>query len=143
MYNPTRNQARDFFFSAWAHYRAGQSLSDLERIAVEIIALHPEYHAVLDHPERHVERDYSPEEGQSNPFLHLGLHLGIAEQLATDRPAGVRAEFERLSASRGDRHNALHDLLECLGETMWRAQRDGTALDAEAYLECLAGRGSK
>ena len=141
MYNPTRNQARDFFFSAWSHYRAGQALSDLERIAVEIIALHPEYHAVLDHPERHVERDYSPEEGQSNPFLHLGLHLGIAEQLATDRPAGVRAEFERLSAARGDRHQALHDLLECLGETMWRAQRDGTPPDAEAYLECLASRG--
>jgi len=137
MYNPTRSQARDFFFSAWAHYRAGTPLSDLERIAVEIIALHPEYHAMLDAPERYAERDYSPEEGQTNPFLHLGLHLGIAEQLGTDRPAGIRAEFDRLAKKRGDAHAALHDVLECLGETMWQAQRTGTPPDTFAYLDCL------
>jgi len=137
MYNPTRSQARDFFFAAWAGYRAGTPLSDLERIAVEIIALHPEYHALLEARERYVERDYTPEQGETNPFLHLGLHLGIAEQLATDRPAGIRAEFERLAARHGDRHSALHDALECLGEAMWQAQRTGMAPDTEAYLECL------
>jgi hypothetical protein len=137
MYNPTRSQAREFFFAAWANYRAGAPLSDLERVAVEIIALHPEYHAVLDAPERHVDRDYTPEQGQTNPFLHLGLHLGIAEQLATDRPLGIRAEFERLLGKQGDRHRALHDLLECLGETIWQAQRSGLPPDTEAYLECL------
>ena len=137
MYNPTRSQARDFFFSAWAHYRAGSPLSDLERIAVEIIALHPEYHALLDARERYAERDYIPEEGQTNPFLHLGLHLGIAEQLGTDRPAGIRAEFDRLAKKRGDAHAALHDVLECLGETMWQAQRAGTPPDTFAYLDCL------
>ena len=137
MYNPTRSQARDFFFAAWAGYRAGAPLSDLERIAVEIIARHPEYHALLEARERYAERDYTPEQGETNPFLHLGLHLGVAEQLATDRPAGIRAEFERLAARHGDRHAALHDVLECLGETMWQAQRTGTAPDTEAYLECL------
>jgi hypothetical protein len=137
MYNPTRGQARDFFFAAWANYRAGTPLSDLERVAVEIIALHPEYHAVLDARERYVDRDYAPEQGQTNPFLHLGLHLGIAEQLATDRPLGIRAEFDRLLARHGDLHRALHDALECLGEAMWQAQRTGTPPDTGAYLECL------
>lgn len=137
MYNPTRSQARDFFFSAWANYRAGSPLSDLERAAVEIIALHPEYHALLDARERYVDRDYTPDQGQTNPFLHLGLHLGIAEQLATDRPRGIRGEFDRLAKKHGNQHGALHDVLECLGETMWQAQRTGMPPDTEAYLECL------
>ena len=139
MYNPTRSEARAFLYSAWQHYRAGEPLSGLERVAVEIIALHPEYHALLEAREPDVEREFAPEAGQVNPFLHLSLHLGIAEQLATDRPAGVRAEFERLVAAR-DRHGALHELLDCLGETMWRAQRDGVAPDAQAYVECLRRR---
>lgn len=137
VYNPTRDQARDFFFSAWANYRAGSPLSELERIAVEIIVLHPEYHALLDARERYLNRDYIPEQGEANPFLHLGLHLGIAEQLATDRPGGIRNEFDRLANKHGDRHRALHDVLECLGETMWESQRAAAQPDPEAYLECL------
>jgi hypothetical protein len=137
MYNPTRSQARDFFFSAWANYQAGSPLSDLERVAVEIIALHPEYHALLEARDRNVDRDYTPEQGQTNPFLHLGLHLGIAEQLATDRPGGIRGEFDRLRQKHGDTHRALHDVLECLGETIWRTQRTGVPPDTDAYLECL------
>ena len=92
---------------------------------------------MLEDPDPYVDRDYTPEEGQTNPFLHLGLHLGIAEQLATDRPSGIRVEFDRLVKKHGDRHSALHDVLECLGETMWQAQRAGTPPDTEAYLECL------
>ena len=137
MYNPTRDQARDFFFSAWTHYRDGVPLTDLERIVVEIIAMHPEYHALLGARERYAGRDYTPEQGETNPFLHLGLHLSIAEQLATDRPQGIRAEFDRLLKKHGAQHDALHDLLECLGETMWQSQRTGTPPDTDAYLECL------
>ena len=140
MYNPTRDQARDFFFTAWTHYREGKPLSPLEQVVVEIIGLHPEYHALLEQRDRNVDRDYSPEAGEANPFLHLGLHLSIAEQLATDRPAGIRAQFERLAVSHGNRHEALHDLVECLGETIWRAQRDGAAPDADAYLDAVRKR---
>ena len=137
MYNPTRNEARDFFFSAWAHYRASQTLTALEQVAVEIIGLHPEYHALLEDRERNLDRDWQPEQGDTNPFLHLSLHLSIAEQLATDRPAGIRAEFGRLATKHGDRHAAMHDLLDCLGETMWRAQRDRIAPDPMAFLELV------
>jgi len=137
MYAPSRNEAREFFFTAWEKYRAGAPLTDLERIVVEIVALHPEYHALLESRERNLDADFTPESGQLNPFLHLSLHLGLAEQIAVDRPAGVRAEIDRLSVARGDRHAALHEALECLGETMWEAQRTGQAPDSIAYLECL------
>lgn len=137
MYAPSRNEAREFFFSAWEKYRAAVPLTDLERVVVEIIALHPEYHALLESRERNLAADFAPEAGQLNPFLHLSLHLGLAEQIAVDRPAGIRAEVERLAARHGDRHAALHDALECLGETIWEAQRAGTPPDTAAYLECL------
>ena len=85
--------------------------------------MHPEYHATFENPERHADRDYSPEAGDINPFLHLSLHLAVAEQLAIDQPPGIRAQFERLRAARGDEHAALHAVLECLGEVIWSAQR--------------------
>jgi hypothetical protein len=99
--------------------------------------MHPEYHAAFEHPERHAERDYSPETGDINPFLHLSLHLAVAEQLAIDQPPGIRAQFERLRNARGDEHSALHAVLECLGEVIWSAQRQRTPPDAVLYLACL------
>lgn len=137
MFSPSRDEARRFFIDSWARFRAGMPLSDLEKIAAGIAALHPEYHAVLDDPARHLERDFPPESGAVNPFLHLSLHLAVAEQLAVDRPAGVRAHFERLRSARGDEHAALHALTECLGEMVWHAQRHGTAPDAAIYFACL------
>ena len=137
MFDPTRDQARRFFFDSWRKYRAGEALAGLEVVALEVMLRHPEYHDVLDDPERFLERDYRPEDGQANPFLHLSLHVAIEEQLAIDQPTGIRAEFERILAARGDRHDALHVVLECLGETVWQAQRARTAPDGAAYLECL------
>jgi len=138
MFTPSRDEARRFLAETWNKFRAGQPLSALERIAATIIAEHPEYHALLDDPERHLERDFQPEDGSMNPFLHLSLHLAVAEQLAIDQPTGIRAEFERLRAARGDEHAALHAVVECLGETLWQAQRARTGPDASVYLECLA-----
>jgi hypothetical protein len=140
VFAPSREEARRFLVDAWAKYRAGRPLSGLEQKAVAIIALHPEYHAIVEDPERHLPRDYGPEGGEINPFLHLSLHLAVDEQLAIDQPAGLRAEFERLRAKHGDEHAALHDVLECLGETVWQAQRLGTQPDANVYLACLRKR---
>jgi hypothetical protein len=137
MFDPSRDQARQFFFDAWRKFREGQPLAGLETVAVEVILLHPEYHPALDDPDRFLDRDYLPESGQTNPFLHLSLHVAIEEQLAIDQPPGIRAEFERLRARRGDRHDALHVVLECLGEVVWRAQAARAVPDGEAYLECL------
>jgi len=137
MFNPSRDDARRFLIDAWAKRRGQQPMTALETIAADLIAMHPEYHATFDHPERHVERDYAPEAGDVNPFLHLSLHLAVAEQLAIDQPPGIRAQFERLRIARGGEHEALHAVLECLGEVIWSAQRHGTPPDAALYLACL------
>jgi Domain of unknown function (DUF1841) len=137
MFGPSREQARRFFFDTWAKHRERKPLVGLENVALDVMLLHPEYHSALDDPERHAQQDYAPEAGQSNPFLHMSLHVAIEEQLSIDQPPGIRAEFERIVAARTDRHAALHAVLECLGETLWRAQREGAAPDAAAYLECL------
>jgi hypothetical protein len=109
----------------------------LEQIAAGIIALHPEYHALIEDADRHLDRDFKPESGDVNPFLHLSLHLAVAEQLAIDQPPGIRAQFERLKAARGDEHAALHVVVECLGEVIWHAQRHRSPPDGTVYLECL------
>jgi len=137
MFTPSRDDARRFLIEAWTKFRAGQPLSALEKMAAELIALHPEYHAVVEDPGHYVDRDWRPESGETNPFLHLSLHLAVAEQLGDNQPPGIRSHFERLRADRGDEHAALHALLECLGEVIWSAQRHGTPPDAALYLACL------
>jgi len=137
MFAPSRDEARRFLIDAWAKRQAGAPLSPLERMAGDLIALHPQYHPILEAPERHADRDFGPEGGEANPFLHLALHLAVAEQLAIDQPPGIRAQFERLRATRRDDHAALHAVLECLGEVVWHAQRHGTPPEAALYLACL------
>lgn len=140
MFAPSREQVRQFFFDTWAKYRAGTPLQGMEAIALGVILLHPEYHAVLEARERSAERDYTPEMGQTNPFLHMSLHLAIEEQLTIDQPAGVRAAFEGILHKSDNRHDALHAALECLGEMVWKSQRDGAPPDPKGYLECLRRR---
>ena len=137
MFTPSRDEARRFLIDAWHKYSAGEPLSGLEQTAAQLIAMHPEYHRVLETPDTHVDRDYRPEQGDINPFLHLSLHLAVAEQLAIDQPPGIVAHFTRLRDARGDTHEALHAIVECLGEVIWQAQRTGGSPDGAAYLACL------
>jgi hypothetical protein len=137
MFNPSREQARRFLVEAWRKRRDRLPGTPLEAIAADIVALHPEYHALLEAGDEALARDWTPEDGETNPFLHLSLHLAIEEQLSIDQPPGIRAAFEARAARHGDRHAALHDILDCLGETLWRASRERAPLDAAAYLECI------
>lgn len=136
MFNPTREQVRQFFIDAWRKHRARDLLMPMEDIAVRIVLIHPEYHTLLEDPETALAREWTPESSELNPFLHLSLHLAVEEQLSIDQPVGLRAAFEAMLAGR-DRHDALHVVLECLGETVWKAQRDGREVDGTAYLECI------
>lgn len=140
MFNPSREQARRFFFDTWAKYRQGEALSGLEQTALEVLLLHPEYHAMLADPNAYLDRHYTPDSGDLNPFLHLALHLAVAEQLSIDQPVGIRAAFDVLRERVGSQHDALHAVLECLGETLWQAQRQGLPPDEHAYLDCLRRR---
>jgi hypothetical protein len=137
MYAPTRDEARQFLVDAWRKYADSAPLTPLEQLAVTIIARHPEYHATVAGAERDLQRDYTPEGGETNPFLHLQLHLAVAEQLSIDQPPGIRAHFERLRDAHGDEHAALHAILDCLVETLWQAQRNRTPPDDAVYRACL------
>ena len=137
MFNPSREEVRDLFFGTWRKYRAGEPIAGIEALALEAILLHPEYHEVLSQPGRFREKDYTDE---TNPFLHMSLHIALAEQLSIDQPPGIVQLFGDLLAKKRDRHEALHEAIECLAETVWRAQRDGVPPDARAYLDCLRAR---
>jgi len=138
IFDPSRDQVRDIFFEAWRKYRTGTPLVGIETIALDVILAHPEYHAILSDPERNRTKDYVDE---GNPFLHMSLHVALEEQLSIDQPPGIAQGFRALVQRHGERHKALHEAIECLAETMWRAQRDKMPPDAAAYLECLARRG--
>jgi Domain of unknown function (DUF1841) len=138
MFEPSREQVRDLFFGAWRKYRAGEPLVGMDAIALDIVLAHPEYHDLLDHPAKYREKDY---QGEANPFLHMSLHLALEEQLSIDQPPGVASRFSLLIEKKRDRHEALHEAIECLAEMLWHSQRHGAAPDAASYLECLERRG--
>jgi hypothetical protein len=133
MFNPSREQVRRFFCDTWKKQQHHQPLAGAEIAAAEIMQRHPEYHALLNAPEVVLNQEWTPEEGQMNPFLHLSLHLAIHEQIAIDQPPGIRRNFDLLRM-RLDAHPAEHVILEALGETIWEAQQKGGPMDAEAYV---------
>ena len=136
MFDPSRDQVRAFFSDSWRKYRENQPLAGAEGLALQIILLHPEYQDFLLE-DKNRDRDFS---GESNPFLHMSLHLALEEQLQIDQPPGVRALFEALLARKGDRHEALHGAIECLAEMIWHAQKEKAPPDAGLYLDCLKKR---
>ncbi len=137
MFNPTRDQAREFLFDLWAKHRAGTALTPLESMALAVLIEHPEYHAVLDDRERYLDRDWKPEGGETNPFLHLQMHLAIEEQVSIDQPPGIRDAVIALARRHDSAHDARHDVMDCLAEMIWNAQRHRAAFDNAAYLDCL------
>jgi len=137
LFDPSRDEARNFLFESWRKHRARELLSPLEDLAVQLIAKHPEYFAVLENPNQYQEKDYLPEHGATNPFLHLMMHLTIEEQISIDQPPGIRAHFVRLTRKMESEHDAQHHMMECLSEMIWQAQRDHIQPDAAVYFACL------
>lgn len=136
LYGNDRDSLRRVFFTTWEKYRQSQPLHGIEQLLVDTILLHPEYHGILE-DEDNLQRDFPPDLGETNPFLHMSLHVSIEEQLSIDRPSGIRRHYERLLTASGDRHTALHTMLECLAEAIWQSQRDPAADMDTTYLECL------
>ena len=133
----SREQLRRVYVDAWRKHREAIPMEPLETQIADVIALHPEYHAMFERADAALDRDYSPEGGQSNPFLHMGLHLAVRDQIATDRPAGIRNAFAAVVKRAGSEHEAEHQFIECLAETMWEAQRSGLPPDEAVYLQRL------
>jgi len=137
MFNPSRDEARNFLFESWRKRQAGELLTPLEDLTAQLIDKHPEYHALFSDPENNQDRDYAPDGETVNPFLHLMMHLTIEEQISIDQPPGIRTHFMRLTKKYQSEHEAQHAMMECLGEMIWQAQRNNTPPDGALYLACL------
>jgi len=137
LFGQSRDELRRFYVEAWRKYRRRAPLQPLEALIAEVVALHPEYHPLLEDEEQAISQDFAAENGQGNPFMHLGMHLALREQLSTHRPTGIGAIYQQLLQRTGDAHEAEHRMMECLGQSMWEAQRRGTAPDEQDYLDCL------
>jgi len=147
LFGKDRRQLRAVFFNAWHKHRQGETLEGIEPLVVAVALRHPEYHGLLGSPDTSAGRDWLPELGESNPFLHMAMHIAIEEQLMADRPAGIRTHYAALCRQRGDDHAAQHQVMECLAECLWEAGRRGQPPDEPSYLHCLhrltsAGPGS-
>lgn len=140
MFAPSRQDARRFFFDTWQKQQNGHPLTDLEKILFSVILLHPEYHTILARPEQYGEREWMPEQGETNPFLHMSMHLALEEQLSIDQPPGIRELYRQLLQQSGNEHDAQHHILDCLGEMIWQAQRYGGGPDVNVYLSCIRGK---
>ena len=136
--NQGRDELRRYYVQAWEKAQASRALEPLERIIADVIGRHPEYHNLFEtDSEDLLDKDYLPESGEVNPFLHLSLHVAIHEQLTAGHPLGLREHYQDLAAKLGDAHAAEHRIMECLTETLWRAQRYGTEPSETDYLECV------
>jgi hypothetical protein len=143
MFVHDRDAARRMFVEAWRKRQAGEVLEPIEALIADVVALHPEYHGLLISGEAAVAQEYTPDHGVANPFLHMGMHIALREQVGTDRPAGIAGLYRRAVERRGDPHAVEHEMMECLGEALWRAQRDNAVPDEAAYMECLNRRLSR
>jgi hypothetical protein len=133
-----RSALRRMYVDAWRKHRESRPVEPVEDQIVRVVELHPEYAALLESgDEVLLQRDYAPEGGQTNPFLHMGLHLAVREQVATNRPAGISEVYRSLLARFGDLHTAEHAMIDSLAEALWQAQRAGRLPDEAAYLEAL------
>jgi len=142
MFTPSQQDVRRFFCETYRKSNAREILTPMEVIASDWISRHPEYHASLGDVEAALETSYTVDGGQSNPFLHLSMHLSIAEQVSVDQPPGVRAAFQTLAQKFNSEHEAHHQIMECLGEMLWNSQRTGLPPDGAAYIESLKKRAS-
>lgn len=134
-FTPSRDEARRFFIEVWRKHQAGVVLAQMEQLVRDVLLAHPEYQRYLS--EDALSRDWQPGQDETNPFLHFGMHLAIAEQLSIDQPAGVRALYLALCQQLGDEHAARHEMMDGLAEMIWQAQRHHTAPDPEVYLGVL------
>ncbi len=133
MFGTDRNQLRQMYKTAWEKYQQKHPMTPLETQIAEVVREHPEYHNFVNQ----LEQDFLPELGEANPFLHMGMHLGLREQLATNRPDGIVDVYQQLLSRLGSPHDAEHQMIDCLAEAMWLAQQNNRIPDEVEYLKCL------
>jgi len=137
MFGQDRTELRQMFFTAWQKHLTQQFMQPLEAVIAKIIELHPEYHSLFENENSELDKDYTPEMGQTNPFLHMAMHISIQEQLSTKRPSGIEQLHQSLLKKTADPHETEHLMMECLGQMLWEAQSQNRMPDENNYLNCL------
>jgi len=132
----SRDELRQIYLDVWHKMQQQQPLEPMEALIADVLEIHPEYFSILTDSDAIMQLEFSPEQGQTNPFLHMGMHIALREQAGTDRPAGIKSLYQRLVAAKG-RHEAEHAMMECLGQVLWSAQHNAQNPDEAAYLDCL------
>lgn len=135
MFTQNREQMRQFFNTVWQKHQQQQALESLETIVRDVMLAHPEYQTQLTNSD--VDKEYLPEMGQTNPFLHVGLHIALHEQLMINRPIGIRAIYNKAVKKIQDKHEVEHKMMDCLAESLWTAQRNQTMPNEQTYIQCL------
>ena len=131
-----RDSGRTFFLEVWGKHKRQMRLEALEQIVLNVILQHPEYHVILEKDEKEISAmEFMPEMGMTNPFLHMGMHITIQEQIGSNRPSGITALYQQLLPKYSSAHDLEHSMMECLGESLWLAQRNNTLPDEAEYLE--------
>tara|TARA_Y100000588_G_C14268348_1_gene931048 strand:- start:4092 stop:4529 length:438 start_codon:yes stop_codon:yes gene_type:complete len=141
-YGSSINETRKMFFNSWLKYQSKQGLEPVEQQVVNVILDHPEYHDLLEQ-QANIEKAYFPEFGETNPFLHMGLHLAIREQVTTNRPSGIAPIFKNLLIQKSSKLDAEHALIDCLAESLWLAQKNKSMPSESDYLACCQKQLSK
>ena len=136
MFGQDRTELRQMFFTAWKKHQSKQIMEPLEAVVAKIIELHPEYHPLLENQDT-LDKDYTPDMGETNPFLHMAMHISIQEQLSTKRPTGIEQIHQSMLNKIKDLHETEHKMMECLGKMLWEAQSKNRAPDENDYLNCL------
>ncbi len=136
LYTSERDKLRQFYVDTWKKARLSLPMDPMETMVARVIEQHPEYHAMLTNG-KHLGNEYKPEDGETNPFLHMGMHLGLQEQVSMDRPQGIQQVYQQLGQKLGNVHDTEHAMIECLAESLWSAQQNNEEPDEQTYLNNL------
>jgi phage pi2 protein 07 len=137
-YTSERDKLRQVYADVWQKVKLNKQMDALEKMIASVIEMHPEYHAMLNN-EKHLGNEYLPEMGETNPFLHMGMHLALQEHVSLDRPEGIQAIYLQLGEQTGSVEKTEHAMMDCLAESLWLAQKNQTEPDEQKYLACLKG----
>ena len=137
IYSQDRRKLRQQYLDVWVKANNHQKLEPLEQLIADVIADHPEYHPLLSNADAAIDSEFYPEHGNTNPFLHMGMHIALREQVATDRPPGIANLTRKMLLKYRDSHLMEHEMMEALGQILWQAQKDNAQPDEKLYMELL------
>jgi hypothetical protein len=135
--NLEKTEVREIFFNVFKKSQNNERLEPLEKQIIELIQEHSEYQEIFLNPEKYKEYNFSAELQEENPFLHLGLHLTLLDQITTNRPKGITAIYKDLVDVMGNAHHAEHHMMEILHEELQQVVHNKKFPDEKNYLKQL------